>query len=429
MPLWAQTTQPKQWTLQECISYALENNISIKRQKLNADYQSNQLKTSKLDMIPSVNAATEYGIGFGRSLNKTMNAYNSKTTQSVNGGISTDVTLFQGFVKKNSIKEARYNLLAATESVKEIQNNIALSLTSYYLQVLFDKELLSVAREQYELTNQQLERSKKLVDAGKTPMGTLLEIKSQLAKEALNITNQENSLSLSLLNLAQVLDLADVNSFDVVSPQIPEIGTDSVRNVNDIFETAVNTMPQIKGAEFDLLSSNYQLKKAKGNMLPTLSLGAGWNTQDSKVKGEFDFDFKNSLKNNANTYINLKLSVPIFNGLQARYGVKNAQIKQLDYQYALDAKKLALRKEIQQAYADATAAYKKYLSSHEAVTSYNESFSYTEKKFDVGIITTIDYNTAKNELTKSQSDLLQSKYEYILRCKILDFYKGIPIQL
>jgi outer membrane protein len=425
----AQSAQPKQWSLQECITYALENNISIKRQKLNAEYQSNQVKTSKLDLIPSVNAQGSSNASFGRALNTATYKYENNNIYNLNGGLNADVTLFQGFVKQNTIKQSESSFKAATESVKEVQNNIALTLTGYYLNVLFDKELLAIAKNQCDLTRQQLDKIQKLVDAGKAPMGNLLEIKSQLAKEQVNITTQENNLSLALLDLAQLLDLEEVTSFDIITPQIPEVGAYSIGLTEEIFGAAVQTMPEIKGAEFNLQAADYQYKKAKGYLYPTLSLGAGWNTYASKVKGIDNFSWQEDFKNNANSSIRLTLSIPIFNGLQSRYGIKNAKINQMDYQYALDAKKLTLRKQVQQAYADATAAFKKYQSSQEAVTSYTESFGYTEKKFNVGMLTSIDYNTAKNELTKSQSELLQAKYEYLLRCKILDFYKGVPITL
>jgi len=425
----AQTSQPKQWTLIECIDYARQNNITIKREQLNADYQKNQLKTAKLDLAPSVNATTGYSVNFGRYVDQTTYEFTTEPSQYINGSVSAGVTLFQGMVKQNTIKERNLNFLAASESVKEIENNIELSLASYYLNVLFDKELLAVANEQYNLSNQQLERTQKLVDAGKVPMGSMLEIKAQSAKEALNVTKVENGLAMDLLNLAQILELQSVDSFDIVTPVLPEIDVLTISSANEVYGSAVNTMPEIKGAEYRLESANYQLKKAKGYLYPTLSANAGWGTNALKNKNIESFDLKNSLKDNANSYVGATLSIPIFNGSQARYGIKNSKISVMDYEYALNSKKLELRKEIQQAYADALAAHKKFISSKEAVNSYAESFAYTEKKFNVGMVTSIDYNTAKNELTRAQSDLLQAKYEYILRCKILDFYKGVPIQL
>lgn len=419
----------KQWSLQECIEYAKQNNITVKRQQLNAQMNKNNYEQSKYDMLPSLNASAGYNVGFGRYLDKVNNEYVDQTTQGIDVGISSGVALFQGFVKQNNLKQERQNSLAAQELVKETENDISLAIAGAYLQILFDKELLAVRKEQYNVTLQQVERSQKLVDAGSAAMGTLLEIKAQLAKEALNVTTQENSLSLSLLNLAQFLDLESGHGFDIAVPQLPDVTASSTDSASTLYQQSLALMPQIKRSEYELLASKYQLKKANGYLYPTLRMGAGWNTQAAKAKGLYDWDFSNSLKNNANSYIGFSLSIPIFNGLQARTGVKNAKLGVLDAEYALQTEKLALRKEIEQANADASAAHKKYLSGIDAVASYQESFTYTQKRFEVGMVNSVDYSTSKNEYTRAQSELLQAKYEFIFKSKILDFYKGIPIVL
>ncbi|TAJ15158.1 TolC family protein [Marinilabiliaceae bacterium JC017] len=417
------------WPLDKCIEYAHENNITIKRQKLNADYSQNEYNKSKLAIYPNLNANSDYTVGFGRVYDTPNNTYNDQTTQMLSGGVNTNVSLFEGFTKQNSIKKGLNDFKKAQEDVKKIENDISLQITAQFLQVLFNKELLNVAKEQLRVTMLQVERSKKLVDAGSQAMGSYLEIKSQSAKEALNVTKQENNLAISLLNLAQLLDLEDPMTFDIETPVIPDV-TDfaSERPVN-IYETALGIMPEIKSSNYNLESNQYQLKTAKGYYYPKVTLGAGWSTQASKIEGKTDFDLSNDLKNNSNSFIGLKLSIPIFNGLQSRINVKNAQIGVADAQYQLENEKLNLRKVIQQAYADAIRSFKNYQASEEAVESYKESFRYTEKKFNVGLVNSVDYNVAKTDFTKAQSDLLQGKYEYILRTKILDFYRGIPIKL
>ncbi|MFT3737300.1 MAG: TolC family protein [Breznakibacter sp.] len=423
----AMAQQP--WTLQACIDHARQSNITIKRQKINAEYAKNTYSESRFAKLPSLNASVDYSVGFGRYLNTVNYEYVDQTTQQLSGGVSTGATLFQGFVKQNTQKQEQQNMLAAIQQVAETENDISLLIASYYLQILFDKELLIVAKAQRDVTQEQVDRTQKLVDAGSAAMGTLLEIKSQLAKENLNVTTQENALGISLLNLSQLLDLESVSGFDVVVPQLPEVPLLMSDNATNIYQTAVGTMPQIKRGELELEASKYQLKKAQGYLYPSLSIGAGWNTQASKIKGLYDWDFSNSLKNNANSYIGLNLSIPIFNGFQTRIGIKNSKLAVLDAEYALQSEKLALRKEIEQARADAMASQKKYAASQDAVASYQESFTYTQKRFEVGMVNSVDYSTAKNEYTRAQSELLQSKYEYILRSKILDFYKGIPLTL
>ena len=323
-------------------------------------------------------------------------------------------------------------LLQALEDNEKTKNDIALQITAQYMQILFDKELLAVAKEQYETSKLQVDRTQKLVDAGSVAMGNLLEIKSQAAKEALNVTQQENNLNLNILTLAQLLDLENPLNFAIETPAIPELDAFTPAGPENIYQTALEIMPEIKSSEFYVTSSEYDLKIAKGNYYPTISLGANigananWLTDDPDG---YNRPLWEQFKSTRNTYVGASLSIPIFNRLQARNGVANAKLGLQDANYQLQSAKLALRKEIQQAYADAIAAYKQFLSSEEAVDSYKESFRYTEKKFNVGLVNSVDYNVSKTDFTRAQSDLLQAKYSYILRTKILDFYKGIPIEL
>lgn len=417
------------WTLEGCIQYAKEHNITIKRQKLNADYAANVHKQGKFDKIPSLNGSSQYNVGFGRYLDPVSNAYVDQTTQGLNMGLNTNVVLFQGLTKQNQTKEDYLNMLAAIERVAETENDISLLVTTYYLNVLFAKELLAVANAQYAVTKEQVERSQKLVDAGSKAMGDLLVVKAQLSKELLVVANQENNLAISLLNLAQLLDMENADGFDVEVPLIPDVPLLPGENADNIYRTALGIMPQIKRGENSLEANHYQMKKAKGYLYPYLSMGGGWTTQASKARSSDEWDLGNSLKNNSYSYVGMSLNIPIFNGLQAKMGVKNAQIAVLDAEYALQAEKLELRKEIEQARVDAIASQNKYMAGREAVNSTQEAFAYTEKRFELGMVNSLDYNTAKTDLMKAQSELLQSKYEYVLLTKVLDFYKGIPLKL
>ncbi|GAF02070.1 TolC family protein [Saccharicrinis fermentans] len=205
-----------------------------------------------------------------------------------------------------------------------------------------------------------------------------------------------------------------------------------LNKADEVYAIAVDIMPQIKKANYTLESSEIDVNIAKSNYYPSLSLSAQWGASANWLMEDpngFNRSLGDQINSTKNTYIGASLNIPIFNKLQTRTNVKNARISVLDAKFSLQQEKLALRKEIQQAYADALAAYNKYLSSYEAVMSYKESFRYTEQKFSVGLVNSVDFNVAKTDFTRAQSDLLQSKYEYILRNKILDFYKGIPIVL
>ena len=275
----------------------------------------------------------------------------------------------------------------------------------------------------------QMERTRKLVDAGSTPEGDFLEIRSLATREALTVTQLENNLALSLLDLAQALDLEDVTNFDVQFPEIPELDGASLIESSEIFNYAVENMPQIESSKFKLKSNEMDVMIAQGRLWPRLSFDMGWGTRYFTASGADHPSFSNQFKNQAERYYGLSLSIPIFNGLQARTGINNAQIGMMNAQYELEYQKQILRKTIQQAYADAEAAFRQYLAGLAAVESYVESFRYTEKRFEVGLLNPVDYNVAKTEYMNAESNLIQAKYSYLLRLKILDFYQGNPIEL
>ena len=423
---------PKQWSLTECISYAHENNISIKRQTINTRFKENELKQSRLDRLPDLNAQTGGSLNYGYTWIQQDAANVDMNTRSFNIGANSNVSVFEGLSKSNTVKRNKFNLLAAAEDMQKAKNDIELQITGQYLQILFNKEFLNIAKEQYETSRLQVDRTKKLVDAGSLAMGSYLEIKSQAAKEALNVTEQQNNLSLSLLDLAQLLDLEHPVDFDIQIPEIQELSAFTPEQPGLIYNTATDIMPEIKSADHKLISAEYDLKIAKGAYYPTLGIGAGisananWLADDPHHSNR---PLNEQLKSTRNTYLGATVRIPIFNRLQTGNNVSNARLNVMDAQYRLKAEKLNLQKNIQQAYADALAAYNKYLAGKDAVESFKESFRYTEKKFNVGLVNSVDYNVAKTDFMRIRSDLLQAKYSYILRTKILDFYKGIPIEL
>jgi outer membrane protein len=300
-------------------------------------------------------------------------------------------------------------------------------------------ELLQVSKDQHELTLQQVDRTSKLVDAGSLARGSLLEIQAQAAGEELNVIEAQNLLDISYLNLTQMLDLDSVGDFEI---EIPEFG-DVVRDpmlitVGSVYNDALNFLPQVQGAEYRLQSANQGLSIAQGGRSPNLYLNAQWGTGFSDARQRTitlvplvveDVPFWEQMNGNQNSTVSLGLNIPIFNQWMVNTNISNARINVISNELSLETTKMDLYKNIQQSYADATAARKKYLATEEALKSMEESFKYTEQKFEVGLVNTVDYNTEKNRLTKTQSDLLQSKYDYIFKMKILDFYRGIPIRL
>ncbi len=452
------------WSLEDCINYAMQNNIQIKQTVLNTEYSENQLKQSKLGQIPSLNGSLGYNFSWGRALDETTYRYTDNSQiNSINVGISTSVNLFNGLQVRNTIQQNELNLMASYADVEKIKDDISLNIAAAYLSILFNKELLSVTRSQLEITEQQVSRTRKVVDAGKLAEGSFLEIQSQYASEELNLVNAENQLMISVLNLQQTLDLPIDTAFDVYIPELDDPDENPiVMSALEVYRIAEQDMPQIRGAQYSLESSEKQLSVAKGARSPQLYLSGNFNTGYSDIRQKVTettpvspligntspdftgtnvygpevnyptlgaYPFSNQLVDNRAAGVGLGLSIPIFNGWRVNTSIANARIALESSELELQSRKLMLYASIQQAYADAFAALKKFRASERALVSMAESFKYTEKKFEVGLVNTVDYNTSKNQLTSTQSDLLQAKYDFIFRIKILNFYRGEPITL
>lgn len=417
------------WSLQKCIDYALENNIQVKQQALNTEYYTNQRNQAKNNRLPNLNANVNNNTSFGK-LRVADNDYRDNNANSTSANISSNITLWNGFVLANSIKLADMDLRASLEDMRKAKDDIMLNIAAAYLEILFADELVNVAEQVLKVTQLQIDRTTKLVEAGSLAKGSLLEIEAQFAREELNVVNAKNRLQLAYLNLYQFLDLPATESFKIEKPVLPEISANlTLINSMDVFRNAVETKPAVKGAEFRLESARQQLKIARGNLMPTLSFGGNYyNDYVNSLDGD-NMPLNEQLKGHQRYGFGATLSIPIFNRFQGQTQVKNSQIQVEDYELRLQSTKNLLRKDIEQAYTNALAAFKRYIANQKAVVSSTEAFRYTEEKFNVGMINSVEYNQTKNNLTTAQSDLLQAKYEYIFRTKILDFYNGQAIEL
>lgn len=417
------------WSLQKCIDYALENNIQIKQQTLNTEYYSNQRDQARNNRLPNLNANVNNNTSFGK-YRVADDDYRDINSNSTSGNVSSNITLWNGFVLNNAIKAADMDLKASLEDMRKAKDDVMLNIAAAYLEILFAEELLVVSQELLKVTQLQIDRTSKLVDAGSLAKGSLLEIDAQFAREELNVVNAQNRLQLAYLNLYQLLELPSTESFKVEKPVLPEISANmAMMNSMDVFKKAVETKPAVKGAEFKLESARKQLQMAKGNLMPTLTFGGNYYNDYLNLFDGQNMALSEQLKEHQRYGFGASLSIPIFNRYQGRTQVKNSQIQVEDYELQLQSTKNLLRKDIEQAYTNALAAYKRYIANQKAVVSSTEAFRYTEEKFNVGMINSVEYNQTKNNLTTAQSDLLQAKYEYIFRTKILDFYNGQPIEL
>ena len=420
------------WSLQKCIDYALQNNIQIKQQALNSEYYSNQLGQAKFNRLPNLNAGFQNNMSFGRTIGPD-NIYLDINSNSTSGSLNSNLTIWNGFTLTNSIKMADMDLRASLEEMKKAKDDIMLNIAASYLEILFADELVVVAEDLLKITQLQIDRTTKLVEAGSLAKGSLLEIEAQYAREELNVVNAQNRLQLAYLALYQLLEVPSTESFKIEKPTLPEIGANlSLLNSMDVFRNAVQLKPAVKGAEFKLESARKQLLIAKGSLMPTLSFGGNYyNFYNNKYTDRYGNKllFDSQFKTNERYGFGASLNIPIFNRYQAKTGVKNAQIQLENTELQLQNTKNLLRKDIEQSYTNALAAFKRYVANQKTVVSSKEAFRYTEEKFNVGMINSVEYNQSKNNLSKAQSDLLQAKYEYIFRTKILDFYNGEIIQL
>ncbi len=454
------TKQPL--TLEQCIDYALKNNIQIKQSELNTEIADINLEQSKASLLPGLNGQASHSYNFGRTIDRFTNEFATQQVLSQNLGLSADVTLFNGLQTINTIHQNRFNYLSSKYNVDKMKNDISLNVATSYLQILYNIEAVENARNQIGITTAQSERSKKLVEAGSIARGAFLDIQAQLATEELNLTNAENQLNIAYLSLAQLLNLPNAQNLRIVKP---EINVESqpllVMDPMQIYNTAIDNLPEMKSANYNVKSADKAVDIAWGGLSPRLvlsgSYGTGYSGLSKEVSGTPEFQgfdqtgyitsggdevlsphivtpmrvvpFMDQYKNNVNKSVGFYLTVPIFNRYQVRSSLGRARIQKLNAELTVESTKLQIQKNVQQAFADASAGLKKYYASNKAVEATTESFKYTEQKFNVGIVNTNDYNDSKNKLIKAQSDLLQAKYEYIFKTKVLDFYQGKPLKL
>lgn len=458
-------SQTEKWTIENCIKYALDNNIQIKQQKLQIDINKKDHLQSKANLLPTLNADASHTFNSGRALDETTYQFtDNETIQSSSFNVSSNTTLFSGFQKINSIKKAKLDLMAGLKDLEKIQNDISVNVTSAFLQILFNKDVLASTENQLAVTIQQVERTKKLVEAGSLPQGNLLEIQAQAAQEEYNVVSYKNQLDLSYLALTQMLELESPEGFEIEVPNITiQEHAKQLSDISSTYTLALSTLPEIASAELNVEIQNQNLKIARGAYYPSLSFSAGLNSRYSSMQKtrtipdltapsvarqigyvdgtntpvmtlysqtiSQDYGFMDQFKDNKSTYLGFRLSIPIFNGLQTRTRVARSRFAKDQASLQFESTKKDVLKKVQQAFYDASAALKKYSSSEKSVDAIKEAYRYTEEKYNVGMVNTLEYNQAKNRLIKAEADLIQAKYEYVFKTNILDFYRGNPISL
>ena len=428
--------QTAPWSLEACINYAYANNLQLKQKMEEQEARKVELHTSKHSWLPAVNANMGQSFQFGRSTSKSgvivdQNAAN--TTFNIN----LDMPIFDGFKIPNDIAARKLDLQAAIESLNKAKEDLAVNIASYYLQVLYNKELQRVAQLQVDLDREQVNKTEAMVNAGKVPLSQLYDIKAQLARDEVTLTEATNNVQLALLDLAQSLELERSDrSFDIVTPQITDAVAENMSSIlppETIFDQAVTFKPQIKEQEYLLESQKRMLKVAQAGYYPKLNFGASYSNgyYHTSMGGEFadTRSFGDQLKQNGQKIVGFSLSIPLFNRFQVRNSVRSARIGINNPQLLLENSKKTLYKEIQQAYYNATAAQEKYTASDKSVASSREAFSYAQERYAAGKSTVFEFNEAKTKYAQSLAEQAQAKFDFIFRAKILDFYRGTPLKL
>ena len=426
MSLGATSSFAKQWTLPECINYAIEHNISLKQRENTRRQNEVSLNTAKNSRLPDLNAGVSESLGFGRSLGMD-NTYSKNNTSNTSFQISTSVPILTGNRIENTIKLNQLNLEASTADLEKARNDIRTQIAQQYIQIVYDTEILAVAKRQIGIDSLQLYRLQEMERNGKATLTEVLQQKSTMEQSRLTATQAENTYRLDLLALTQLLELPSPEGFSIVTPTLPS-NSGNLININPeiIYQEAIAVKPEVQAEQLRLKASDANILIAKSAKYPTLSFNAGLGTNYYKtLNGNYKQDsFSSQLKNNFSQNLGLQLNVPIFNRYATRNSIKSASIDKENQQLALDNVKKSLYKEIQQVYYNTIAAEAKYKSSLQAKVTSDDAFNLTQSKYENGKATITEFNESKNNLMKAESDLVQARYQLIYQKALIDFYRG-----
>lgn len=416
----AQTEQAAQgWSLRQCISYALEHNITVKQQDVTKQQREIDLNTAKNSRLPDLNGSASQNWSFGRGLTSE-NTYSDTNTSSTSFSLGTSVPLFSGLKIPRTIELNKLNLEAATADMEKARNDISVQVAQAYVQILYDLEMRDVAQRQISIDSMQVVRLKEMYRNGKASGVDVAQQEATLAQSRLTYTQADNDYRLALLALTQLLELPSPEGFAIIRPDAGGIDP----SADEIYQEAITFKPEIKAELYRLKSTEMNIKIAQSALLPTLSLNAGIGSNYYKTSGFKAESFGRQMRNNFSQYIGLSLNVPIFNRFATRNSIRSAKLERETQQLQLDNVRKNLYKEIQQAYYNTIAARAKYESSMEASRSNKAAFDLMSAKYEYGKANITEFNEAKNNWLKAESDLVIAKYEYVYDTSLIDFYRG-----
>ncbi len=454
-------------SLEECITIAVENNLSVQRSQLNLATAQVNLMQSRGQRYPTINLSGNYGYNWGRSIDPTTNQFINQRIVSSGFSGNSSMPILSGMQIYNSIEQSKVDVEAAQYDLRKSSNDISLNTALVYLNVIFNKELLGNARFQLESSNQQLDRTKKLVQSGALPVSNELQLASQVATNEVNLVTAENNLDLAVLDLKQALLLPPGQEIDIVIPDI-EISEAQIesKTVDGIYQVAISNQPEIKSVDLKVQSARLGLKAARGAMYPSLTANAGFRTNYSDAAdrsrlffdgtqivptevgylqsdptqlvfadleqpvvtgSDPDFTFSEQYDENLSKFLSFGVSIPILNGFNTRSSIQRSTINFQQAEISAVEQRNVLYQTIESAYRNALAAAKTFTASQRQVEALEETFRSVENQYNLGSSNFTDYQVASNNLFQARSDLSRAKYDFVFKQKVLDFYQGIPL--
>ncbi|OOV29024.1 transporter [Flavobacterium sp. LM5] len=432
------TAQTKSWTLEECVKYAVDNNISIKNTELDIKTADINKRGAFGSFLPSVNANASHSWNIGLNQDITTGLLRNQTTQFSSFGASVGVDIYKGLQNQNNLRKSNLAIVASKYQLLKMQEDIALNVANAFLQVLFNKENLKVQNEQLAIIEKQLVRSEELVKAGSIPRGDVLDIKANVATNKQNVVTAENALLISKLSLAQLLQLKEFYDFDVIdNTSLKDENNILGQQVTAIYDKAKETRTELKIAKTNLEVAEKDVAIARGAYQPTLQGFYSYNSRIAYADQTFKLNdqtvtvsappFWDQFRDNKGQAFGLQLSVPIFNGWSVKNNVDRNKVNLEKSKIALEQQELDLQRNVYTAFTDAKGALKTHESAIVALESRQEAFNYAKERYAVGMMNSFDFNQAQTLLTNAQSEVIRTKYDYIFKIKILEFYFGIPI--
>jgi len=434
----ASFAQEKKWTLKECIYHAIKNNITIKQSELDLQTSSIAKKDAIGNFLPNINASSSHSWNIGLNQNITTGLLENQTTQFTSANLNANVDIFKGLQNVNQLRKANLAIIASQYQLTKMQEDIALNVANAYLQILFNKENLKVQTQQKILNTKQYNRTVELVNAGNVPKGDLLDIEATMATGNQRVIVAENTLLLSKLSLAQLLQIQDFQNFDISEDDMPSMLSTILNETPEaVIAKAKENRTELKIAETNLALAEKDISIAKGAYLPSLTAFYGYNTRASNSNG---FEIINGVpiitspkplfdqfSTNKGQNFGFSLNIPIFNGLSVRNNVARTKIALAKSQLAKNQQELDIERNVFTAYTDTKAAKESYEAALQIEKARELAMQYAKDRYEIGMMNVFDYNQSQAAFVNAQSEVLRTKYDYIFRIKILEFYFGIPL--